>query len=173
MHSPCAAAIPARSAAPYPRSLTATTRAPCASAISIDPSVDPLSATSTSPRSPAARNAATALSTQNASEFASFKHGSTTVTSSATAPSASPSAPRPKISVVAISSNIISAIARFAQRTQAHLECGGLTPLSQPQHHHQRKHPSTTLDQGCSAQKTPSRRHSPHIANPKSFQLCE
>src|SRR5712664_2415395 len=44
MNAPRAAAIPARSAEPYPRASTRTTRAPSFSAISTDPSVDPLSA---------------------------------------------------------------------------------------------------------------------------------
>src|ERR1700730_861208 len=73
--------MPACSAAPYPRCGTRTTRAPCPSAISIDPSVDPLSATTTSPRNSPAANAAIALSTQIPSEFASFRQGMTTDTS--------------------------------------------------------------------------------------------
>src|SRR5256886_10939409 len=75
MKGPRAPAIPARSAAPYPRCVTRITRAPCSSAISIEPSVDPLSATTTSPLSPASWSAFLALSTQYASEFASLRHG--------------------------------------------------------------------------------------------------
>src|SRR5215831_330477 len=48
-YSPLAAAIPAAKAAPYPRTGTSTTRAFSPVASSIDPSVLPLSATSTSP----------------------------------------------------------------------------------------------------------------------------
>src|SRR5467141_3160612 len=81
MNAPRAAAIPARSAEPYPRASTRTTRAPSFSAISTDPSVDPLSATTTSPRSPARRNASIAFDTQIPTEFSSFKHGITTDTS--------------------------------------------------------------------------------------------
>src|SRR6266436_4410035 len=47
----------------------------------MEASVEPLSATITSPESPALRNAPIALSTQYASEFASFKQGMTTDTS--------------------------------------------------------------------------------------------
>src|SRR6266404_5602307 len=47
----------------------------------MEASVEPLSATITSPESPALRNASIALSTQYASEFASFKQGMTTDTS--------------------------------------------------------------------------------------------
>src|SRR6266478_2000270 len=81
MNAPRAALIPARSVEPYPRCSTRTTRAPRFSATSIDPSVDPLSATTTSPRSSAARNASIAFATQIPIEFASFKHGITTDTS--------------------------------------------------------------------------------------------
>src|SRR6266404_2105148 len=81
MNAPRAALIPARSVEPYPRCSTRTTRAPRFSATSIDPSVDPLSATTTSPRSSAARNASIAFETQIPMEFASLKHGITTDTS--------------------------------------------------------------------------------------------
>src|SRR5215469_339227 len=84
INGPRAAAIPARKAEPYPRSSTRTTRAPRSSAICIDPSVEPLSATITSPARPAARNAVTALSMQDPSEFASLRHGMTTDTSTGT-----------------------------------------------------------------------------------------
>src|SRR5260370_8118987 len=83
MKGPLAPAMPARNAAPYPRSATRITHAPCSSAIRIEPSVEPLSATTTSPHSPAAWNAFMALSTQYASEFASFIQGMTTDTSTA------------------------------------------------------------------------------------------
>src|SRR5215468_7190434 len=49
----------------------------------MEPSVEPLSATITSPRKPAERNAAVALSIQKASELASFRQGMTTETSGA------------------------------------------------------------------------------------------
>src|ERR1700675_2006779 len=87
MNAPRAAVIPARNAEPYPRASTRTTRAPSFSAISIDPSVDPLSPTTTSPRSPAEPNALIAFETQIPIEFASFKQGITTDTSS---PSSAP-----------------------------------------------------------------------------------
>src|SRR5260370_40053581 len=83
MKGPLAPAMPARNAAPYPRSATRITHAPCSSAIRIESSVEPLSATTTSPDSPAAWNAFMALSTQYATEFASFMHGMTTDTSTA------------------------------------------------------------------------------------------
>src|SRR5579863_8516955 len=81
MNCPRAAAIPDRSAEPYPRAATFTTRAPSFLAISIEPSVEPLSATTTSPRSPEDRIASSALPTQMPMEFASFRHGMTTETS--------------------------------------------------------------------------------------------
>src|ERR1700683_301271 len=81
MNSPRAAAIPARKAAPYPRCVTLTTRAPCSSEIRVDPSVEPLSATITSPRRPDDSNARLALSIQKLTEFASLRHGITTETS--------------------------------------------------------------------------------------------
>ena len=74
--------MPARRAAPYPRCFTWTTRAPCDSAISIDPSVEPLSATITSPgKASLGERHANALSTQMPREFASFRQGMTTETS--------------------------------------------------------------------------------------------
>src|SRR6266849_9669699 len=54
------------------------TRAPWRSAISTEPSVEPLSATMTSPMRPPFRNAFTALSMQKARELASFRQGITT-----------------------------------------------------------------------------------------------
>src|SRR5579863_1161045 len=81
MNCPRAAAIPDRSAEPYPRAATFTTRAPSFLAISTEPSVEPLSATTTSPRSPEDRIASSALPTQMPMEFASFRHGMTTETS--------------------------------------------------------------------------------------------
>src|SRR5213593_3642024 len=49
--------------------------------MSIDPSVEPLSATTTSPQMPASLKAASALSMQRAIELASFRQGMTTETS--------------------------------------------------------------------------------------------
>ena len=49
--------------------------------MSIEPSVEPLSATTTSPRRPADLNASSALPTQMPMEFASLRHGMTTETS--------------------------------------------------------------------------------------------
>src|SRR3982074_370615 len=78
---PCDAAIPACGAAPYPRCAPRTTRAPCDSAISMEPSVEPLSATITSPKRPADFDAPIALSMQMGEEFASVKQGITRETS--------------------------------------------------------------------------------------------
>src|ERR1700743_2879700 len=78
---PRAPAIPARRAEPYPRAGTLTTRAPSFSAMSVEPSVEPLSATTTSPRKPADLNASSALPTQIPIELASLRHGMTTETS--------------------------------------------------------------------------------------------
>src|SRR6266478_2760762 len=120
MNAPRAAAIPARNAEPYPRASTRTTRAPSFSAISTEPSVDPLSATTTSPRSPFARNASIAFATQIPIEFVSFKHGITTETS--TPPSGTTEARREALSAFstpmffasATSSHTISANASFS-----------------------------------------------------------
>src|ERR1700727_2711839 len=81
MNGPRAAGIPARNAEPHPRAGTLTTRAPSFSAMSVDPSVEPLSATTTSPRSPADLNASSAFPTQIPIELASLRHGITTDTS--------------------------------------------------------------------------------------------
>src|ERR1700693_5470956 len=81
INCPREAWMPALSAAPYPRSVTRTTRAPHDSAIPIEPSVEPLSATTTSPFIPAFAKAVSAFSMQIATEFASFRHGITTDTS--------------------------------------------------------------------------------------------
>src|SRR5258706_7608045 len=70
-------AIPASSALPYPRTGTATTRAPAAAARSRDPSVLPLSATITSPLMPYVARAPRACVTQSATVAASFRHGMT------------------------------------------------------------------------------------------------
>src|SRR5919198_2817102 len=59
------------------------TRAPCLQAFSVEPSVEPLSATTTSPRMPASLKAAVALSMQNAMDCASLRQGITTETSRA------------------------------------------------------------------------------------------
>src|SRR5262245_42995021 len=75
MYRPCAAPIPARKAAPYPRSLTATTRAPPASASACDPSLEPLSATSTSPAMPALRRNPRAFAMQAPTVAASLRQG--------------------------------------------------------------------------------------------------
>src|SRR5215831_994789 len=72
---PCATPIPARRAAPYPRSLTATTRAPSAAASACDPSLDPLSATSTSPTIPALSRNPRAFATHARTVAASLRQG--------------------------------------------------------------------------------------------------
>src|SRR6266851_4290048 len=79
---PCAASIPPIKAAPYPRPATCTSRAPSALAIAGEPSVLPLSATTTSPAIPACLIAARAFRMHVASVSASLRQGITTVTSS-------------------------------------------------------------------------------------------
>src|ERR1700761_3097454 len=61
---------------------TGTRRAPCASAIDCEPSVEPLSAMTTSPAMPFSRSAALALSMQVARVSASLRQGMTMVSSS-------------------------------------------------------------------------------------------
>ena len=78
MYEPRASSQPRRSALPYPRMGSCTTRAPCAAAISRDPSVDPLSTTTTSPSIAADRIASIAASMQAATVSASFRQGITT-----------------------------------------------------------------------------------------------
>src|SRR5215468_8504544 len=73
--------MPPRSARPYPRSATLTTRAPIRLAMACEPSVLPLSATITSPWIPAARIAVWHFSTHTVSVSASFRQGMTTETS--------------------------------------------------------------------------------------------
>jgi hypothetical protein len=77
-YRPLAAAIPPMSALPYPRRLTATTRAPSAAAIVGDPSLLPLSATTTSPAIPAAAIVSSAERTQAPTVSASLRQGITT-----------------------------------------------------------------------------------------------
>src|SRR5690242_4840899 len=79
---PRAASIPAISAPPYPRMGAFTTRAPFSVAIRCEPSVLPLSDTTTSPATPSSSSERRAFRTQTASVSASFRHGSRTVTSS-------------------------------------------------------------------------------------------
>jgi len=62
--------------------LEATTRAPCAAASSREPSLDPLSATRTSPATPRSRRAAWAASTHAAMVAASLRLGMRIVSSS-------------------------------------------------------------------------------------------
>jgi hypothetical protein len=80
---PRAAAIPPISALPYPRNGTGTTRAPARVAMPCEPSVEPLSATMTSPSMLADSNAASAFRMQVSSVSASFRQGMTTDTSTA------------------------------------------------------------------------------------------
>src|SRR5438093_13026305 len=87
MNLPLAALIPVLVALPTPRTVARTTLAPCFSAMSTEPSVEPLSATTTSPATSRPLNAANALSTQHASDRASFRHGITTDISSGVAAS--------------------------------------------------------------------------------------
>ena len=77
---PLAAAIPPFSAAPYPRTGTSTTRAPAARASSAEPSVEPLSATTTSPSMSFAANVSSTCRTTRATDPASFRQGRTTLT---------------------------------------------------------------------------------------------
>src|SRR6266566_2135978 len=85
MNCPLASSIPLRKALPYPLETACTTRAPWSSAISVEPSVEPLSDTTTSPEMHNLRKAAKALSMQNAIDFASLRHGITTEISIASA----------------------------------------------------------------------------------------
>ena len=73
--------MPARRAAPYPRMGTSTTRAPRLSASCCDPSLLPLSATTTSPTTPRSAIARRALATQIPIVSTSSRHGSKTVSS--------------------------------------------------------------------------------------------
>src|SRR6185295_13540736 len=75
---PRAASIPPRRAFPYPFAGTGTTRAPSRSAIDCDPSVLPLSAMRTSPRTPRFRKDCAAFSMQVARVSDSFRQGMTT-----------------------------------------------------------------------------------------------
>src|SRR6478736_2071493 len=82
---PRAAAMPPIRALPYPRYGTGTTRAPAAAAMACDPSVEPLSATTTSPWMLADWNAPRAFLMQVSRVSASFRQGMTTDTSGAPA----------------------------------------------------------------------------------------
>src|SRR5229473_3097841 len=73
--------MPLRNALPYPLTGACTTRAPCRSATSTEVSLEPLSATTTSPAIPAASNAARALSMQAPRVRSSLRQGMTTDTS--------------------------------------------------------------------------------------------
>lgn len=75
IHRPLAARIPPRRAFPYPFSRTCSTRAPSDSAISIDPSVEPLSAMRISPETPDLSRPFLALPMHRASVSASFRQG--------------------------------------------------------------------------------------------------
>src|SRR6266511_344205 len=74
-----AAAIPPISALPYPLAGMSTTWAPSRRAISCEPSVLPLSATTTSPSIPRSFMHCCALATQVANVSDSLRHGSTTL----------------------------------------------------------------------------------------------
>src|ERR1041385_6616279 len=101
MKRPRAAHEPKYSAAPYPRTGTWTTRAPHCSAISIEPSDEPLSATSTSPLQRFTRSQDLAFSIHVPSVSASFKHGIRIETSHAIAVAAAePARPEARPSVV-------------------------------------------------------------------------
>ena len=80
-YSPRAAMIPPIRALPYPRSGIGTTRAPASAASCLLPSVEPLSATTTSPSILLSARNATALRTQVATVSASLRQGMTTVNS--------------------------------------------------------------------------------------------
>ena len=77
-YPPRDARMPAISAAPYPRRGTSTTTAPSSRAMSCDPSVDPLSATTTSPTTPSVAKERVALRMQVARVSASLRQGRTT-----------------------------------------------------------------------------------------------
>src|SRR6218665_1867407 len=77
MYVPRAPSMPPMSAAPEPLVGTSITRAPCARAMSCEPSVEPLSATITSPTIPDRCRYSCALSIQTASVSASLRHGMT------------------------------------------------------------------------------------------------
>src|SRR5450755_1784585 len=74
--------MPPLRAFPYPRCSTWTTLAPADCAMAMEPSVDPLSATITSPLMPACASVAMAFATQTPTVSFSFKQGRTTETSS-------------------------------------------------------------------------------------------
>src|SRR5438093_11056927 len=78
MNCPIPSSSPLRKALPYQLVTECTTRAPWSSAISVEPSVEPLSDTTTSPEMHNLRKAAKALSMQHAIDFASLRHGITT-----------------------------------------------------------------------------------------------
>src|SRR6266850_3489564 len=87
----------------------------------MEASAEPLSATITSPVSPALRNAPIALSTQWASEFASFKQGITTDTSTGFAASTESGKAPSEASVVFIRELIITRIVQlFIPPTGSH-----------------------------------------------------
>ena len=77
-YPPRDARMPAISAAPYPRRGTSTTTAPSSRAMSWDPSVDPLSATTTSPTTPSVAKERVAFRMQIARVSASLRQGRTT-----------------------------------------------------------------------------------------------
>src|SRR5213083_1211300 len=81
MNLPLAATNPPSRAAPYPLRATSTTRAPSERAISCEPSVLPLSATTTSPSTPALCSPAWARRTHSPTDSASSRQGITTDTS--------------------------------------------------------------------------------------------
>jgi hypothetical protein len=85
MYRPRAAAIPPISALPYPFAGTSTTRAPNAAAMVCDPSVEPLSATITSPEIPCSDRQRCAARMHASSVRASFRQGMTNETSSSVA----------------------------------------------------------------------------------------
>ena len=91
MNTPCAASIPAISAAPYPRCCTDTTRAPSLSAMRCDPSVLPLSATRISPEITVRLRKPEAFAMQVPIVSASLRHGISMVSSRARSEEAIPS----------------------------------------------------------------------------------
>src|SRR5690349_1007600 len=77
-YPPRDARMPAINAAPYPRRGTSTTTAPSSRAMSWDPSIDPLSATTTSPTTPSVAKERVALRMHAARVSASLRQGRTT-----------------------------------------------------------------------------------------------
>src|SRR5882724_6906913 len=96
----------------------------------MEASAEPLSATITSPESPALRNAPIALSTQYASELASFKQGMTTDTSTGCATLTESGKGSSEASIVFIRELIITRVVQlFIPRTAACRKAASLASI--------------------------------------------